>query len=321
MSVEQKKLASRIYNKYYSHLDDLPAKERIHFVRRAYRVSGDAELAIYIKKNTVDKTIPSIKKYSLLLEDILSGSKEYPQVKFNGVLHSSNKRAIKRREALQANPEIQFYRRHLMNLFQAKLMRLDSSLLLNEWGGYIGQLRQIDFEKFFVNEVAVTAISSFAVNCATFISKIEVDSHFADRFVEFVKSYYFDNDFNVRSKLTKSEFRTLVYNLTHIIIADSSFYQDNVSKNLWINKFFANNIDQILEKCNLDIIAEVGLCFKLTNQQELYNVAVTKINDYVLETFDDSMLSAEVIAKKEHTNCVIMLLFWEVSDWHKGPFF
>lgn len=321
MSLEKTRLAAKIYKQYYSHLESLPAKERIHFVRRAYRASGDIELATYIKNNTINKTIPSIRKYSQLMGSILDGSKNYPEVKFKGALHSSNKRAIKRRKALQENPEIQFFRRHLMNLFQAKLMGLDSSLLSQEWEGYIDQLREVDFDKFFINEVAVTAISSFAVNCATFISKLEVDSHFADRFVEFVKDYYFSDDYKLLSKLNKPDFRTLVYNLTHIIIADSGFYQNDVSKNLWINKFFANNIDQILEKCNLDIVAEVGLCFKLARQQELYSEAVSKIDDYVLTRFEDSMLETSVLTKKEHTNCVIMLLFWNVVDWHKGPFF
>lgn len=250
----------------------------------------------------------------------MNGERGYPKVKFKTKVAASNVRTIKRRKALQDNPEMQFFRRYLMNLFQAQLMGLHDSILKDSWPEYIAQLKKVDFEKIFINETAVASVSSFAVNCSLFISKLGVDHEFSKRFVRFVYDYYFDGNGKVKRSLDKAEFRTLIYNMTHIIIADSGFYQEYVDDNLWINKFLSNNIDLILDKCNLDIIAEVGLCFKLCRQEHVYTESVLKVDSFVLNNYKDEFLSESMLVKKEHTNCVIMLLFMNIDCWHKGPF-
>ncbi|MCC5903052.1 MAG: hypothetical protein JJT87_14155 [Halomonas sp.] len=91
---------------------------------------------------------------------------------------------------------------------------------------------------------------------------------------------------------------------------------------LWINEFLSENIDKVLEYCGIDVIAEVGMCFKLARQQNIYAGAVQKIDSHIMKKYNlKTRLSDKFLVKREHTNCLIMLLFMDIEHWHSGPYF
>ncbi|MCC5903051.1 MAG: DUF3541 domain-containing protein [Halomonas sp.] len=219
---KKQKIANKIYDTYTKRLSDLPSKERIHFARRAYRATGDAYFADIMKEWALRHTVPAIKKGSVVVQGVVDKKKAYPKVRIKD--NSTNPRNIKRKAVLEEKPEIQFYRRYLMNLFQAHLMEVQKSHLSNDWEGFISYLKEVEFEKVLMNEKAIFGVSSFAVNCAYFVSHLGVDEGFSHKFVDYLKGLYFDSDGTLKVELDKYEFITLIYNLTHIIIAESKFY-------------------------------------------------------------------------------------------------
>lgn len=319
-SKEKNEIASNIYSVYKFNFDSFPSRERIHFARRAYRLTGEEVYAKTIQNWAVSHTIPAIRKTDKILSSVLKGEADYPAVNFP--LDASNPRVIKRNKALNRNHALQFYRRYLMNLFQAKIMELDKTLLRSEWPGIVGKLTSIDFDEILINESAVKDVSSFAVNTAFFVSYLEVDKNFFNKFVSFCNNLYFDKNKKVYAQLGRDDYVTFVYNLTHIVIAASKFYQDEVDGFDWIFDYFSNNVDKIVTFCGLDAVAEVGLCFKLSKRKKDYSKSISYIERYVVSKYDDKrMLRDSGLVGKEHTNCVIMLLLSDVDKWCKGPYF
>lgn len=62
-------------------------------------------------------------------------------------------------------------------------------------------------------------------------------------------------------ELNDQQYGNKLYGMTHIIFADSEYYQHPVSQqqHQWIYDYFRANIDTILLRAKPDIVAEVGI--------------------------------------------------------------
>lgn len=314
----QHDLADRIYSTYVGNLYQIPPKERIHFVRRAYRIRGEEELMAIIDSWTRLRTVPMIKKRSDSLRTIVGRNDPYPSVAFKP---SNNLRLAQRNKLFSQRPELQFYRRYLMDLFQAYTCGVDQTLLRKEWDGYIELLRSVDFESIYIDLQVLSKASSFAVNSVIFLDKLGVDPGIQRRFIGYLRGAYLNEDLSLVEELSAASYTSFIYNLTHIVIARSSFYQQWVSGPLWVGQFFAENVDVILSRCSYDVIAEVGLSLKLMKLDATYPDQYSKLINHILKNYNfDVSLSSEYLKRREHTNAVLMLLFSEISTWKKGPY-
>lgn len=309
-------ISEKIYETYCGRLSELKNKEKIHFIRRAYRATGDESFARMIKQRAFLFTIPAIVEKQKVLSSVVNDAGSYPAVRFK---KSKNSRLQRRNEFLEARPEVQFYRRYLMDLFQAKLLNLDKSLLSQEWAGYIDDLKKVDFESIYLDEDVISNVSSFAVNSVFFLSHLGVCHSLKKEFLNYIRGMYFE-DGVVRDGLSNDEFVSLVYSLTHVVIADSKFYQRWVDGYDWIAEFFSNNLDDILSKCSIDVIAEVGVCYKLLSKGVGHESDVLRIKEHILRKYDvDKYLSGKWLGLREHTNCILMLMFKDIKQWCEGP--
>lgn len=120
---------------------------------------------------------------------------------------------------------------------------------------------------------------------------------------------------------TLSEFHywNKLYIMTHLMIADSDYYQRTIDAEewQWVLDYYRANLDTILQKGKPDVIAEIGVCFLLANQAN--DPAVAKIRHYISEAVDKanpmipSFHSKNFdLSKGEHRNVLaIMLLDWQ----------
>ncbi|MGP9625794.1 DUF3541 domain-containing protein [Halomonas sp. AOP42-A1-22] len=316
--IDTQKIAERIYNTYKKNLSSLSDKEKIHFMRRAYRATGDLEFSEVIKARALLYTVPSVEKRSAIVEKVINDNTAYPDIKLKV---KKNTRLQQRNLFLESRPDIQFYRRYLMDLFQAKLLGLDKSLLSAEWDEYISNLKKVDFNEIYIDEKVVKKVSSFAVNSVFFLSHIGVSQNIKHNFVSFLKTLYLDSEGNPYSDLEKEDYISFIYSLTHVIIAESKYYQSWVEGYDWIIDLFVKELDKILDVCSVDVIAEVGVCFKLTKKDRNFLSSYEKVIDYILYNYNfKESLSPRWLERREHTNCVIMLLFMNVREWRDGPY-
>jgi len=106
--------------------------------------------------------------------------------------------------------------------------------------------------------------------------------------------------------------------MTHIIFADSSYYQKQINEqdHQWIYDYFRQNIDQILLRAKEDVIAEVGLSFLLAGLDNDPVVAKTRkaINKAIdkQQGMIPSVTGDFDFSHGEHRNVLaIMLLDWQ----------
>eukprot|EP00451_Oxyrrhis_marina_P037445 CAMPEP_0204384468 /NCGR_PEP_ID=MMETSP0469-20131031/56894_1 /ASSEMBLY_ACC=CAM_ASM_000384 /TAXON_ID=2969 /ORGANISM="Oxyrrhis marina" /LENGTH=520 /DNA_ID=CAMNT_0051377097 /DNA_START=1 /DNA_END=1563 /DNA_ORIENTATION=+ len=135
-----------------------------------------------------------------------------------------------------------------------------------------------------------------------------------------------------------------LYGLTHFVLNESIFYQLRIDLEMcyashqvgtaglccayrWILNYFEANIDAILGLANPDIIAEVGLCFKVCSRTSI--VVYQRCLEYVsscvrfcsLERrtllFSKDSDVSRGLRRSEHSNCVGLLL---LAPWPSNLF-
>mmetsp|Transcript_23829 Transcript_23829/g.57769 ORF Transcript_23829/g.57769 Transcript_23829/m.57769 type:complete len:520 (+) Transcript_23829:23-1582(+) len=135
-----------------------------------------------------------------------------------------------------------------------------------------------------------------------------------------------------------------LYGLTHFVLNESIFYQLRIDLDLcyashkagkaglccayrWILSYFEANIEGILGLANPDIVAEVGLCFKVCSQTS--SAAYPRCLEYIracvrfcsLERrtllFSQDSEASRGLRRSEHSNCVGLLL---LAQWPQSLF-
>ncbi len=143
-------------------------------------------------------------------------------------------------------------------------------------------------------------------------------------FQDKVKNIYQNNKDN---ELNLLQYQNKIYTLTHIILADSQYYQYfvNREKYSWIFEYFDHNIDKIISRCKEDVIAEVGISYLLSNQSN--HTVVKKAKKAIADAFDKthgiipSKLGNFELNTGEHRNILAYMLFtWPNTALNPGPY-
>jgi len=311
-------LGERILNRYKEKQTILPPEILGHFFQRAYRLTGNDACIPPLAQYYYDTRIPIVQKGLGLLQDYVEHDINFP---LNHNHPTNNKRKIDRYTLYQKCPEIAFFDEFLINLFYLTSTQLCTSLAENTCKRSIALLQQIDFEKIYYNKEVMLKDNSFMINSIFFINYLKLNNpHIRTKVVNLVKDYYLNEHYCLQQDLKMWEYHSFIYSLTHIVIAASHFYEKDISQYAWIPHYFAENIDEIIARTKIDILAEVGLSIKLSKQQERYSVAIRKINDHIINHYNfDRMLTPKYLIKKEHSNSIIMLLFYNNDQWYPGP--
>lgn len=307
------KFAQQILEAYEKNVFYLPLNRAGHFFERAYKVSGNKKysniIAYHLKINKIEK----IKKSLQLLK---SG-----QYKIRAsIKNPEGSERQKRRIALyNKNPQIDFFNTLLIDIHFCKMFGLDKTVLKNEFSEIINLLKKIDFRNLYLREDVIKYVSSYAFNSAFILRHFDVDN-ISDEMVKMLRKSYWGNGQTHMEKLPDYEYSSLIYSLTHIIIADSGYYERFVNGYDWIIDFFAENIKDIIPRVTLDIVSEIGLCIKLCRKEKTHEREYNSIKKYILSKYSINVFNnKDYIIKEEHTNSILMLLFWDIKSFKKGP--
>lgn len=86
--------------------------------------------------------------------------------------------------------------------------------------------------------------------------------NYSDVFINALQQVYPDNSEHL---LSLQQYENKLYVLTHIILANSQYYQHPVNRDdfAWIFDYFDTHIDIIISRAKADVVAEVGIAYLL----------------------------------------------------------
>ncbi|WP_261836739.1 DUF3541 domain-containing protein [Vibrio ishigakensis] len=301
--------SNKIKTHYEHGLFTLSIYKQSHFGLRMYRQTLDPKYTTTIRADVADMSLRLDKLYHQMHNKAeLDG---YVEDRLASYKKGKDERSVRRFEATQKHPEYFYIALDLLH----HMARLDDYGLKHQHDAYFRKLlRGYDFKALFSNKTMTEAWAAQLANQAYWLKQIG-EGDYTDLFVETLKKTYPDRKDYL---LSQQQFGNKLYGMTHVIIADSGYYQHNVkeSDHPWIYTYFRDNIDDILAYAKEDIIAEIGLSFKLAG---LYDEpALKKIEKRIYSSVDQDkeMVPSDTgsfsFSWGEHRNVLaIMLLNWQ----------
>ncbi|HHG3259183.1 DUF3541 domain-containing protein [Vibrio parahaemolyticus] len=181
-------------------------------------------------------------------------------------------------------------------------------------------IRRYDFTRYATDKEMIEAWAAQLANQVYWLRQLG-EQDVVNAFIEaFRATYPDDND----KKLSAQQYGNKIYGMTHIIFADSQYYQKRVNEadHQWIYDYFRDNIDTILLRAKEDIIAEVGISFLLAGLD--HDPVVEKTRQAIRDAISTEQgmipsVDGDFDLKfGEHRNVLaIMLLDWK--GVHKAP--
>ncbi|MGB9911557.1 MAG: DUF3541 domain-containing protein [Microgenomates group bacterium] len=310
-----KKISEQVIKKYNQNAPKLSLDTYSHFCLRMWRLKGE-EKYIFPVFLSFQKRIFMLTKYFWEME------KGTPLLelswRFKKDFYLLNRVGKKKIEFYISAPHLLF-----LNVITHFLFNLKSFNLEGELKDYyqIGKnfLLSLNLEKILFDSNWIKKDPSELINTVFYLKFIGVID-LTDQLKEKIFNYW------LKGKGNKN-FKRKIYALTHLIIADSNYYQNFVSfsKVKEILNFFRKNIDEILIKTNPDVAGEVGLCFRLTQKEDL--IIFRKIEDFIFSFYNNkegyipyrSELKTDDLEKAEHRNIIAILFLNLRNKLYKGP--
>lgn len=308
-----KEIPKKIIDAYERNIKKLSVYQTGHFFTRAFKITGNErygdilfQFMLVYEKGILSDFLSKIKK----------GNFEYkaPEEKL-----SVNQRIRKRYLFYEKKPKVKLYLDVLQYLIYVDKFNLYDFLLEDKKSEFIEILKKEDFAELFITKEAMETNGSYIFNSLAILKKIGV-CDLTGKAIEVLKDTYFNKDLAIRKNITKDEAVSMLYSLTHIVIADTLYYEKYCNKYGWLIDFFAKNIDFVMKNSTDDVLTEVGLCFKLCRKEDIYQKEFKKIKKKVLSKLSLLKLkNKSYIAKKEHTVSLMLLLFAQNKEFFKGP--
>ena len=317
-STEQpEQVAKKIKNLFEDNMYRLEPKTQGHYSIRLWRITGNSRY-LY----------PIFFHYLVLKEQFIQQvnnihSPEYINSfsdKFLAEKFKTSKGQI-RKKLLEKHKEFVFACELLETAYQIKNLEMDSVELQKDFEQAKDYLATLRFNQFLLDTQIVKYYAPQAVNYVyylKFLGLLDLQQEFEALFKQ-IFSLERDSD------LDEIEYENKIYGLTHFIIAGSNYYQVYASsqKYSWILNYFEEHIEEILRRSKPDVIAEVGLCFKLCGlkNHKVVNLTAQKI----LEAFEpqQGLIPPEKgkanLNKSEHRNVIAYLLLTDFEQLYPGP--
>ncbi len=175
-------------------------------------------------------------------------------------------------------------------------------------------IRRYDFKKYATNHEMIKAWAAQLANQVFWLRQLG-EQDVVEPFIQAFQATYPDK---MDKTLSDQQYGNKLYGLTHIIFADSGYYQRRINEKQyqWIYDYFRNNIDTILLRAKEDIIAEVGISFLLAGLEN--DPVVEKTRQFIQQAIDKekgmipSVSGNFDLSHGEHRNVLaVMLLDWQ----------
>ena len=299
---------------YEKNVFELSPEAVLHFFHRVYITNGNKK---YTKMIATGVYIKYIKEFELLVSKL--DVKDYNLRDSSKKLKKMGERQRKRKNYYKSHPEIHFFNRLFLCLFYIKKFNLHQGCRKDSFIKAINLLKKIDFKNIYLSDEAIKGDSSYLFNSVVFMKQLGVNSALENQCIQRLRDLYIDSDLNIKNNLDESEFQSLIYSLTHIIIADSRFYERFVFSYDWIIDVFIKNLEEIEKRVTFDILSEIAFCLRLTQQSKRHEKEYKLLKKNLLKMIQFYKLNNDItyLKFKEHTNSILILLFGAYKDFEK----
>ncbi|WP_224750109.1 DUF3541 domain-containing protein [Halomonas sp. ML-15] len=318
-STSQDEVAEAIQARYEAELFTLPLDKQRHYAQRLYRISGDVRY--------VPLTESHAKRLMLRLGEELDGlvaHHDHAERRSQALLDAYPTRTEKQRARRQMFAdwgEMIYARSLLFSLVQLDYYGLLGTPRLAGHERALDYLAEVDFAAFLTDPQVLSVYAAQVANIVHYLHQLEIVD-LRDDVVSAFREHY--SPARVAA-LDVDEYRNRIYGMTHFVIADSRYYQRQVSatEHAWILEAFAAELPRILHDTTEDIMAEVGISFLLAGKHD--HPAVASLRAAIIDAFDPQarMIPATDgsvdLVRGEHRNVLaIMLLRWP-AQLYPGP--
>ena len=301
--------ADLIRDTYESQLYTLPAFKEGHYGLRMFRQTLDSKYsaAVWSDMARVASRLNMFAAEVNTPEQILL----YSEKRISGYADETDERSTRRYMVTKHMPEYLYLGVDL----------LGSMARANEYGlKHVDddKLRQVirryDFNKYATDPEMIRAWAAQLANQVFWLRQLN-EQDVVEPFIKAFQQTYPDH---LDKKLSKQQYGNKLYGLTHIIFAESEYYQHKVDEKQyqWIYDYFRENIDTILLRAKEDVIAEVGISFLLAGLDNDPVVEKTRLAIQKSINQEKGMIPSITgdfdIVYGEHRNVLaIMLLDWQ----------
>lgn len=316
MQERGKMVADVIRKSFLENMHLMSNYKRSHLAIRLFRATGSTEHNSHIIDN-----------FNHAKKDILSDLENYKdeehiqrraEVFFANLTRNNDRKAVERQKVFKCRKKDLFYLKmiELLHIWDSMGLLSERSAEYAEWKEFLGKS---DIKSKMLDDDVFRHFSAQLVNFAyqlKFNNVMDITGEFRKKF---------DEVFGDDSRLDDYMYRNKIYTMTHFIIAASDYYQGFVSADefRWILDYFSENMEQILKRTNADIVAEVGLCFRLCRIDS--GAEIDSATEYLLREFDAEKGYIPRMAgdheSSEHANSVAYMFLKGFDTLHKGPYF
>jgi len=310
-------IAKKIKKTYDQNLFKLEPRVQGHYAVRMWRITADSAY------------LNSILFHYLALKEQFADwannlDSEQFRLSFADSLLSEKFKTAKgkiRKQLLEKRKEFVFASELLETAYQIHTLGMDKAQLASQFQKVRNYLGSLDFKGFLLDSQIVRYYAPQAVNYIFYLKFLGV-ADLEKEFGEIFKQVFRDE---LDSKLSEIEYENKIYGLTHFIIAASDYYQNYPppQKYAWILDYFECSAEKIMARSKPDVIAEVGLCFKLCGKKE--DRVVTLTQQKILQAFDPKQglippqKGKANLNKSEHRNVLAYLLLMDFERLYPGP--
>nr|WP_267955335.1 DUF3541 domain-containing protein [Halomonas ethanolica] len=305
---EEQSAAQALRGVYDDALPTMPLDKQRHYAQRLYRISGDSRYLEPLERHgrlllkQLGRDIAGLETPGFAAARTREVMANYPQ-------RTARQRA---RGAMLAEwGEIAFGRQLLFRLIQADYYGLLDTLPEHERA--LDYLASLEWQRFLTDPDVMKIYAAQVANQAHFLQQLGIVDLRDDMEAAFHSVYPAD----AVPALGKNDYRNRLYGMTHMVIADSRYYQRRVSveQHAWILAAFRAEIERILDEATEDIMAEVALSFLLAGLEN--DPAVARLRRHLMQAVDPragiipSPDGDTDLERGEHRNVLaIMVLGW-----------
>ncbi len=314
-AVSYQQAAQQIKQTYESQLFILPAFKSGHYGLRMYRQTLDEKYHAAIW-NDMARVASKLNRFA---EEIYTEEQinAYSKRRLNSYADDTDERSRRRYNVTRYMPEYLYLGVDLLG----SMARANEYGLKHRDDKKLRQvIRRYDFSTYATNATMVEAWAAQLANQVYWLRQLG-EQDVVDQFLKTFRLVYPDEQ---DSELSSQQYGNKIYGMTHIIFAQSEYYQTqvDVEQNRWIYDYFRRNIDTIIENSKEDVIAEVGISFLLAGLDN--DPVVAKTRKAIRAAIDKkrgmipSVSGDFDLTYGEHRNVLaIMLLDWQ--GVHRAP--